>query len=166
MMEADPLTTPNPWHAMMKTRLLIISTAWLVVPLLVSSRAPGFTCDHDFSEYIQARQVAGAFLFYHAAKHETIRFCEERCTEQFIPASTFKILNAPIALATGAIKDENQIIPWDGIDRGVTDWNQDHNQTTALTSSVVWFCQEFARRIAKDRMQRNRITIQVHSHAG
>ena len=85
----------------------------------------------------------------------TLVFNEERTKKGFLPASTFKIINSLIALETGVIKDEHEIIKWDGKKRFVQDWNRDHNLRSAIKYSVVWFYQELARRIGEERMKRN-----------
>ena len=76
-----------------------------------------------------------------------------RADRAFLPASTFKIPNSLISLETGAIKDENEVLKWDGKDRGVEGWNADQDMRTAIRRSTVWFYQELARRIGRERMQ-------------
>lgn len=71
----------------------------------------------------------------------------------FLPASTFKIANALIALQTGVMKNVEEILPWDSVDRGWDKWNTDHNLKSAFRYSAVWFYQEVARRIGRERMQ-------------
>ena len=73
--------------------------------------------------------------------------------ERLSPCSTFKILNSLIALDSGVIKDENEIIPWDGKIRQYEFWNKDHAMRSAISVSAVWFYQELARRIGQKRMQ-------------
>lgn len=58
-----------------------------------------------------------------------------------------------IALETEVIKDENEIIKWDSIDRGNDNWNRDQNLESGLKYSAVWFYQELARRIGEERMK-------------
>ncbi len=70
----------------------------------------------------------------------------ERSVNPYLPASTYKILNSLIALESKVIKDENEIIKWDGIKRFYDMWNQDQNLRSALKISCVWFYQELARR--------------------
>lgn len=70
---------------------------------------------------------------------------KERSEERFLPASTFKIPNTLIALQEGVIKDENDIIKWDGKDKGFPEWNKDQTLKTAFPSSCVWFYQELAK---------------------
>ncbi len=69
------------------------------------------------------------------------------------PCSTFKIPNTLIGLSTDVIPDETFSLPWDGVVRGLPEWNQDHDLTSAMRYSVVWFYQEVARRIGAERMQ-------------
>jgi beta-lactamase class D len=73
--------------------------------------------------------------------------------ERLNPCSTFKILNSMIALDSGAVRDENESLAWDGMIREYPFWNRDHSMRTAIGVSAVWFYQEMARRIGEKRMQ-------------
>lgn len=75
-----------------------------------------------------------------------------RADERLSPCSTFKILNSMIALDTGAIKDENESVKWDGVVREYPVWNHDHSMRTAIAVSAVWFYQEMARHIGAKQM--------------
>jgi beta-lactamase class D len=81
--------------------------------------------------------------------------CSERetCETQLTPASTFKIPNALIGLETGVIPDAEFVLPWDGVKRWAEAWNHDHSLRTALRDSAVWYYQELARRVGKERMR-------------
>ena len=107
----------------------------------------------EFEKYFTAARVPGAFVIYDAKNDKYLVYNAKRVQAPFTPASTFKILNSLIALETGVIKDENEIIKWDGVDRGSEDWNRDHNLRSAFKASAVWFYQELARRIGAERMQ-------------
>jgi beta-lactamase class D len=109
----------------------------------------------DLSLYFEAHDVTGAFVLYDAGAETYTRYNPSRCTQRFIPASTFKILNAMIALETGVIADENEVIQWDGTEWPFATWNQDHTLESGMASSVVWFYQELARRIGVERMQQH-----------
>ncbi len=108
---------------------------------------------HDFSEFFDKQGVTGSFLLYDLNKDEYIYYDSARCTRQYTPASTFKIFNSLVSLEIGAIGDENEIIKWDGIDRGGKELNSDHNMRSAIKYSVVWFYQELARRVGEERMK-------------
>ncbi len=76
-----------------------------------------------------------------------------RGDERLSPCSTFKILNSMIALDSGVVKDENEVIKWDGVKREYPAWNQDHTMRSAIAVSTVWFYQELASRIGEQRMR-------------
>ncbi len=95
----------------------------------------------------------GAFVLYDLKDNRYVRYNPERCTERFIPASTFKIMNSLIGLETGVIPDADYVIKWDGAQNDIPAWNQDHTLRTAIQNSVVWYYQELARRVGEKRMQ-------------
>lgn len=70
-----------------------------------------------------------------------------RSKTNYLPASTFKIVNTLIALNENAIKNENEILKWDQKDKGYAEWNKDQTLNTAFRSSCIWFYQELAKRI-------------------
>jgi beta-lactamase class D len=80
-------------------------------------------------------------------------FDRPRAERAFSPASTFKVCNALIGLETGAVRDENEAFPWDGVRRGMPAWNQDTSLAMGMRHSTVWFYQAMARRIGMARMQ-------------
>lgn len=73
-----------------------------------------------------------------------------------LPASTFKIINSCIALEEGAIKDENEVFKWDGEikyfnGKVIDTWNTDTNLKNAFKNSTIWFYEELAKKIGKNR---------------
>lgn len=109
----------------------------------------------EFGQFFQAAGVQGTFILYDRNLNAYLVYQPERVDTPYLPASTFKIFNSLVALETGVIQDENQIIPWDGVDRGRREWNQDHNMRSAIKDSAIWFYQELARRIGPEQMQAN-----------
>jgi beta-lactamase class D len=79
---------------------------------------------------------------------------DARAAERFLPASTFKIPNTLIALEEGAVRDEGEIIKWDGKDKGRPEWNKDQSLATAFPASCVWFYQELAKRVGDGTYRR------------
>lgn len=108
----------------------------------------------DFSKYFQQAGVKGTILIYDLKKSRYLVYNAKRANTGYIPASTFKIFNSLVALETGVVKDENEVIKWDGVKREIPEWNQDHTMKSAIKVSAVWFYQELARRIGEKRMQR------------
>lgn len=105
----------------------------------------------DLSAYFSKSD--GSFVLYDYENDKYTHYNPEMCAERFTPASTFKILNSMIGLETKAVKDENEIIKWDGKTRSVESWNRDHNLKSGIKYSVVWMYRELARRIGEERMQ-------------
>lgn len=107
----------------------------------------------DFGKYFQQANVKGTFILYDLKKDQYLVYNSKRANTRIIPASTFKIFNSLVALETGSVKDENEVIKWDGVKREFPAWNRDQTMRTAIKGSVVWFYQELARRIGQERMQ-------------
>lgn len=98
--------------------------------------------------------ATGTFVLYNQNTKQYFYHNESRANTRYLPASTFKVLNSLIALETNVIQNENEIIKWDGIDRGWSKWDQDHSMKSAISVSCIWFYQELARRIGTKRMQK------------
>lgn len=107
----------------------------------------------DIQEIFEQENVNGCFIIHDFKNNKSLVHNEARLDSAFLPASTFKIINSMIALETGVIKDEKEIIAWDGQKRFVESWNQDHNLETGIRFSVVWMYQELARRIGEEKMK-------------
>ncbi|MDM8160734.1 class D beta-lactamase [Labilibaculum sp. K2S] len=107
----------------------------------------------DLERIFESEKINGCFTIYDLKNDARLSFNEERLDSTFLPASTFKILNSMIALETGVIKDEKEIIKWDSINRSYDEWNKDQNLESGLKYSTVWAYQELARRIGEKRMK-------------
>jgi len=107
----------------------------------------------NFQPFFQEYGVEGCFLLYDMKNDLYQIYNSQRCEKGFLPASTFKILNALIGLATGVITGDSMVIPWDGVVRSVEEWNRDHTLASAIQYSAVPYFQEVARRIGPERMK-------------
>jgi beta-lactamase class D len=74
----------------------------------------------------------------------------DECDRRTLPASTFKIPHALIALDTGVVT-ESTTMKWDGTKQDFPVWERDHTLDSAIKNSVVWFFQRAARAIGRDR---------------
>ena len=112
----------------------------------------------------RARSKGLAEWFDHYGVRGTLVLCQarhehcdvhnaERADQRFSPASTFKIVNALIGLETFAVRDAHETMAWDGKPQRVKAWEQDHDLASAMRVSAVWYYQELARRIGRERMQ-------------
>ena len=122
----------------------------LVSPFILSQK---MVINNDLKKFFDDYGHQGCFILYDLNNDSYIKYNPKRCSERFIPASTFKIFNSLAALESGAIKDENEIIKWDGVKRSYENWNQDLDMTKAFKYSAVWFYQELTQRIGYKKMK-------------
>ncbi len=108
---------------------------------------------NEWKSFFASENIDGTFVLTKLNSDTLNIFNNSRAQKEYLPASTFKILNSLISLETGVIKDENEIIKWDGKKRFYDKWNKDQNLRTAIKYSCVWFYQELARRIGEEKMQ-------------
>ncbi|MGE8654643.1 MAG: class D beta-lactamase, partial [Acinetobacter gandensis] len=76
----------------------------------------------------------------------------KRAQTEYIPASTFKMLNALIGLQH-AKATTNEIFKWNGEKRAFPTWEKDMTLAQAMQASAVPVYQQLARRIGHDLMQ-------------
>jgi len=125
-----------------------------VLPLANSFAAdPVWREQPDWKAEFASRGVTGTALIYDERDDAFLVYDRARAVKPFLPASTFKVFNALVALETGAVKDEYEVIRWDGVKRKFDGWNRDHSLASAMKFSAVWFYQEMARRAGAQRMQ-------------
>ena len=72
------------------------------------------------------------------------------CSHRTLPASTFKVPHALIALQTNVVTPKT-VIKWDGVKRDYPVWNSDQTLESAIRMSAVWVFQQFATAIGRDR---------------
>jgi beta-lactamase class D len=108
----------------------------------------------DLAKYFDSYKVEGAFVLYDLNANQITRYNPHRCAEQFLPASTYKIVNALIALETGAATGADYVIKWNGQQYSVPEWNRDQTLRSAMQYSVVWYYQELARREGQATIQK------------
>ncbi|HCF64394.1 MAG TPA: class D beta-lactamase [Chitinophagaceae bacterium] len=110
--------------------------------------------DNNLKKYFETRNVKGCFTMMNNATGSVTVYNMELDTMRFLPASTFKVVNALIGLETGAITNDSMVIRWDGVRRDVKEWNKSLSLPEAFKVSSVPYFQEVARRIGKDTLQR------------
>lgn len=109
----------------------------------------------ELNEFFKKHAVEGSFLLFDSLNQTFTAVNYERTLKVFTPVSTFKIPNALIFLETGVVTDQNTpVIKWDGTKYDWPGWNEDQTLRSAMRSSVVWFFQENARKVGKERMQK------------
>ena len=112
---------------------------------------PGRIDRPDWREAFDAEGGVGTFVLYDVASGVTQRYDAARAAQRYLPASTFKVYNALVALETGVVTDPDSVFAWDGVEREVAVWNQDHTLRTGMEVSTVWLYQRVARRVGRGR---------------
>lgn len=135
---------------MKKTYCLLL----IAYSFLASCSFNNVTEDASLKKYFDSVDVDGCFAIYNNGTNQfTVYNLSRYRDSSYLPASTFKIVNSLIALHTGRIFDENEVIKWDGITRWNDDWNKDLSMKEAFKVSCVPYYQEVARRIGRDTMK-------------
>jgi beta-lactamase class D len=105
----------------------------------------------DLKQLFEAQGVAGTFVLYDPAAGRMTTVDRERAARRYVPASTFKIANSLIALETGVVKDESEVIPYGGKPQPFKAWEKDMSMREAIAASSVPIYQEIARRVGLAR---------------
>lgn len=125
-----------------------------IISLFQSCSSSNITNEEGFKKFFDEYKVDGTFALYNNGQGNFNIYNLARYKDSaFTPASTFKIVNSLVGLQTGRISNTKMVIKWDGIDRGMPEWNKDLTMAEAFNVSSVPFFQEIARRIGKDTMQ-------------
>ena len=106
-----------------------------------------------FAEWFDQYGLSGTLMLCDGALDRCEVHNPQRARTRYSPASTFKIVNALIGLETAAVKDEHEVMRWDGSKQRVKAWERDHDLASAMRVSAIWFYQSLARRIGRERMQ-------------
>ncbi len=105
----------------------------------------------DLQALFRKAGVRGTFALLDVKRGQTTVVDAARAKQRMIPASTFKIPHSLIALETGAVKDENEVIPYGGQPQQFPEWEHDMNLRDAIAASNVPVFQTLARRIGLKR---------------
>ncbi|HEY3494171.1 MAG TPA: penicillin-binding transpeptidase domain-containing protein [Polyangiaceae bacterium] len=125
---------------------VVVTDATRLTELPIEERA-------DFVEAFEREQVSGTIAIFDSTTKTLSCSDVERCRRVHPPASTFKIANSIIALETGVVDDAGTILPWDGKQYPVQDWNQDLALRDAIRVSCVPCFQSIARKVGEARMR-------------
>lgn len=110
-----------------------------------------FEDDPDIKAVLKEYNSQGTMIISSLNQEVTWIYNQKRANERLSPASTFKIANSLIAVEEGVLKDQYEIIKWNGKKHFLDAWNQDQSLKSAFKSSCIWFYQELAKKIGKER---------------
>ena len=103
----------------------------------------------DWSAFFSDADAHGTIVVVDArSKNEvTLVYDSARANRRYTPASTFKVPHSLFALDAGILRDEFQVIPWDGVKRSIEGWNEDQNLRSAMRHSTLWVYEQFAAKL-------------------
>lgn len=93
------------------------------------------------------------FVTYDGQHFQSYGNALQRADTAYVPASTFKMLNALIGLQNHKATN-TEVFKWDGQKRAMSIWEKDMTLSDAMKVSAVPVYQELARRIGLDLMQK------------
>jgi beta-lactamase class D len=107
----------------------------------------------DWSHFFSEAQAKGTIVVVDERSKNDVVFVFDpvRAGRRYSPASTFKVPHSLFALDAGLLRDEFQVIPWDGVKRSTVAWNEDQTLRSAMRNSTVWVYEGFARQLGDKR---------------
>ncbi|MDM8358419.1 OXA-62 family carbapenem-hydrolyzing class D beta-lactamase [Pandoraea communis] len=103
----------------------------------------------DWGKLFDAEGVKGTIVVLDARTQTYQAFDTARAERRMSPASTYKIFNSLLALESGALDNEREIIPWDGKPRRMKNWNAAMDLRTAFRVSCLPCYQVVSHKIAR-----------------
>ncbi len=107
----------------------------------------------DLGSAFDEAGVTGAFVIFDSRTDQSLVYSPARARQRYLPASTFKVANALIALDSGKVDGLDEIIPYGGGDEYFKKWEQDMNLRDAMKLSNVPVFHQVARRIGLETMK-------------
>ena len=119
---------------------------------LVDDRQPVVqdTVREDWGAFFQDAGAVGTFVLLNTETGQTSRYNPDRAATRFTPASTSKVFNGLVFLDQGVITDVDSVLAWDGVERNIAAWNQDHSLRSGTEFSAVWLFQRLANEVGRE----------------
>lgn len=97
---------------------------------------------------------SGCFLLYNLKTDALEKSIGDACEKRSPACSTFKVPLAVMAFDAGILKDEKEVLKWDGEKRMIDAWNKDHSAESWMTNSVVWFSQRLTPKLGEKKVKK------------
>jgi beta-lactamase class D len=123
-----------------------------ILSLLILISTPSWAAV-DFKKAFQDRDACFVISELESGK-VLAEYNPERCKERQTPCSSFKIAAALMAFEKGVLKNENQVIKWDGVKRGRAEENRDQTPYTWMSESVKWVTEWIMPQIGEKGIQK------------
>ncbi len=146
----------------MKRILLVVMLAFSTILCKAQSKsentvtkaASGGFQQENLQKYFDDLNIKGSITIYDYKNKKWYYSDKSDSEKRTLPASTFKIPNSLISIEEYAVKDENEVLKWDGVIREFPSHNADTDLKTAFKNSTVWFHREMSRRVGIDKYRK------------
>ncbi len=129
-------------------------TLWMFVLMAVLPRVEDPAPSAELAPLFERVNATGTLVVSNLAGDKTFVHNLDRAKQRMCPASTFKIANSLIAIDSEVLRDETQVLKWDGKTRIFPAWNKDQTMASAFAASCVWFYQEIAKKVGEAKYKR------------
>jgi len=152
-------------------KLIIIAITISIIVIAIytrnnSEKEIAFNENEIISEIFDRNNIVGTFVIYNPTNKLLTGYNSSRAEEQFIPGSTFKIVNAYIALSENVITNiDNIFYVHDGSSLFLKLWEHDSSLKEAMKNSNVPAFKQLARAIGLE-VYKNHITNYGNNKVG
>ncbi len=145
----------RPMQKQLNRRTFTVALAGTALVPMLARAEPEFEARPDFGKRFEEVGTQGVFVVFRLRDNRLFVSDEGRARLAYVPASTYKVPHALIALETGVVADaDKELIRWDGQVRSIEVWNKDHTLRSAMAVSAVPVFQQIARRVGSERMKK------------
>jgi beta-lactamase class D len=131
--------------------LRVLFLCWALLIAGPSRAEEAWTPRPDWAAFFEQAGARGTIVVVDGRDGRRWVHDEARAGTRFVPASTFKVPHALFALDAGLVRDEFQVLRWDGVERDIATWNRDQDLRSSMRDSTVWVYQGFARTLGEAR---------------
>lgn len=117
-------------------------------------RAAGGYEQKKLEKYFDDLNIKGSITIYDYKNNKWFYSDKKDSERRTLPASTFKIPTSLISIEEKAVRDENEVLKWDGIPRDFEAHNADTDLKNAYKNSTVWFYQDMAVKIGMNNFKK------------
>lgn len=131
-------------------------TRWMCIALLLLSgqaSALEWLDNPAVARVFEHAGVRGTFVLHEIGSQQVQGYNRQRAETRYLPASTFKIPNTLIGLASGAVSSVDEVFRYDGQPKFLKTWEHDMGLREAIKVSNVAVYQVLARRIGLNQMR-------------
>ena len=122
-----------------------------LLPFMLSFNTMTVNSSSNLQGIFDENKITGSITVYDYKNKIWIYSSEEDSSIRKLPASTFKIPNSLIFLEEGVLRDENETLEWDRVERYNEKWNADLNLREAFKYSALWFYIKGSERVEKEK---------------